>query len=65
MRKSMVLGLSMLVTLIWASLAFAAEPAAGAAGTFIIIALAAYPPSPTRIKSPQLHPIFTRRERLS
>jgi F-type H+-transporting ATPase subunit c len=31
MRKSMVLGLSMLVTLLWASLAFAAEPA-GAAG---------------------------------
>ena len=32
MRKSMVLGLSMLVTLIWASLALAAEPAAAAAG---------------------------------
>jgi F-type H+-transporting ATPase subunit c len=31
MRKSMVLGLSMLVTLLWASLALAAEPA-GAAG---------------------------------
>ena len=30
MRKSMVLGLSMLVTLLWASLAFAAEPAGGA-----------------------------------
>ena len=29
MRKSMVLGLSMLVTLLWASLAFAAEPAGG------------------------------------
>ena len=28
MRKSMVLGLSMLVTLLWASLALAAEPAA-------------------------------------
>jgi F-type H+-transporting ATPase subunit c len=28
MRKSLVLGLSMLVTLIWASLALAAEPAA-------------------------------------
>jgi F-type H+-transporting ATPase subunit c len=32
MRKSLVLGLSMLVTLIWASLALAAEPAAAAAG---------------------------------
>ena len=32
MRKSMVLGLSMLVTLLWASLALAAEPAAAAAG---------------------------------
>ena len=31
MRKSLVLGLSMLVTLIWASLALAAEPAAAAA----------------------------------
>ena len=31
MRKSMVLGLSMLVTLLWASLALAAEPAAAAA----------------------------------
>ena len=31
MRKSLVLGLSMLVTLLWASLALAAEPA-GAAG---------------------------------
>jgi F-type H+-transporting ATPase subunit c len=31
MRKSLVLGLSMLVTLLWASLSFAAE-AAGAAG---------------------------------
>ena len=29
MRKSLVLGLSMLVTLLWASLALAAEPAAG------------------------------------
>lgn len=29
MRKSLVLGLSMLVTLLWASLAFAAEPAGG------------------------------------
>ena len=34
MRKSMVLGLSMLVTLLWASLALAAEPAAaGGAST--------------------------------
>jgi F-type H+-transporting ATPase subunit c len=32
MRKSLVLGLSMLVTLLWASLALAAEPAAAAAG---------------------------------
>jgi F-type H+-transporting ATPase subunit c len=34
MKKSLVLGLSMLVTLLWASLALAAEPAgaAGAAG---------------------------------
>ena len=31
MRKSLVLGLSMLVTLIWASLALAAEPAAAGA----------------------------------
>ena len=47
MRKSMVLGLSMLVTLIWASLAFAAEPVAGAAassaglGTFFSYAVLA------------------------
>ena len=47
MRKSMVLGLSMLVTLIWASLAFAAEPAAGATassaglGTFFSYAVMA------------------------
>jgi F-type H+-transporting ATPase subunit c len=38
MRKSLVLGLSMLVTLLWASLAFAADPAGGGAsaglGTF-------------------------------
>ena len=32
MRKSLVLGLSMLVTLLWASLAMAAEPAAAGAG---------------------------------
>jgi F-type H+-transporting ATPase subunit c len=38
MRKSLVLGLSMLVTLLWASMAFAADPAGGGAsaglGTF-------------------------------
>ena len=33
MRKSMVLGLSMLVTLLWASLALAAEPAAAGAAS--------------------------------
>ena len=47
MRKSMVLGLSMLVTLLWASLALAAEPvaAAGASsaglGTFFSYAVLA------------------------
>lgn len=45
MRKSLVLGLSMLVTLLWASLAFAAEPAAGGAsaglGTFFSYAVMA------------------------
>jgi F-type H+-transporting ATPase subunit c len=46
MRKSMVLGLSMLVTLLWASLAFAADPvAAGGAsaglGTFFSYAVMA------------------------
>ena len=45
MRKSLVLGLSMLVTLLWASLALAAEPgAAGAAaslGTFFSYAVLA------------------------
>jgi F-type H+-transporting ATPase subunit c len=46
MRKSLVLGLSMLVTLIWASLALAAEPAAagGASaglGTFFSYAVMA------------------------
>ena len=37
-------------------------PPPSAAGNFIIIALSAYPPTPTRIKSRRLHPIFTRRE---
>ena len=47
MRKSMVLGLSMLVTLLWASLALAAEPAAAAGassaglGTFFSYAVMA------------------------
>ena len=47
MRKSMVLGLSMLVTLLWASLALAAEPVAAAAassaglGTFFSYAVLA------------------------
>ena len=48
MRKSLVLGLSMLVTLIWASLALAAEPAAATAagastglGTFFSYAVMA------------------------
>ena len=47
MRKSMVLGLSMLVTLLWASLALAAEPAAAAGassaglGTFFSYAVLA------------------------
>ena len=46
MRKSLVLGLSMLVTLIWASLAMAAEPAAAAGastglGTFFSYAVMA------------------------
>ena len=46
MRKSMVLGLSMLVTLLWASLALAAEPAAAGAssaglGTFFSYAVLA------------------------
>ena len=44
MRKSMVLGLSMLVTLLWASLAFAAEPAGGASaglGSFFSYAVMA------------------------
>src|SRR5208282_2923797 len=39
-------------------------PAAQAAGNFIIISLAPYPPTPTRIKSRRLHPIFTCRGRL-
>jgi F-type H+-transporting ATPase subunit c len=47
MRKSLVLGLSMLVTLLWASLALAAEPAAAASassaglGTFFSYAVLA------------------------
>jgi F-type H+-transporting ATPase subunit c len=47
MRKSLVLGLSMLVTLLWASLALAAEPAAAAGassaglGTFFSYAVLA------------------------
>ena len=47
MRKSLVLGLSMLVTLLWASLALAAEPAAAATassaglGTFFSYAVLA------------------------
>jgi F-type H+-transporting ATPase subunit c len=46
MRKSLVLGLSMLVTLLWASLALAAEPAGAAAssaglGTFFSYAVMA------------------------
>jgi F-type H+-transporting ATPase subunit c len=47
MRKSLVLGLSMLVTLLWASLALAAEPAAAGAassaglGTFFSYAVMA------------------------
>jgi len=40
------------------------SPAANAAVVFIIIALAAYPPTPTRINSRRLHSIFTCRGRL-